>query len=140
MKIPSSLRVLLYFTALALLLSGIGWELLDRFVLVSTAIGPGKHPLQPWVLRLHGAVALLSVFLFGFLFSSHIRIAWRLRRKRITGSVLVAVIVILALSGYLLYYAGGDELRAFASALHLWLGVLSPLPFLLHLFYRRRPH
>ncbi|MGZ3656705.1 MAG: hypothetical protein ACXVCS_14195, partial [Bdellovibrionota bacterium] len=71
MKIRFRFRALLYSVSLALLATGVIWELLDRFVTVSTAIGEMKHPAQPWVLRLHGAAALISVFVFGQLYSSH---------------------------------------------------------------------
>ncbi|MGZ3652406.1 MAG: hypothetical protein ACXVB9_00135 [Bdellovibrionota bacterium] len=138
MKIRFRFRALLYSVSLALLATGVIWELLDRFVTVSTAIGEMKHPAQPWVLRLHGAAALISVFVFGQLYSSHIRPSWRSRRKRWTGSILVGVITVLILSGYLLYYSSGDEFRSLVSFSHLWLGIAAPAPFLFHLF-RKSP-
>ena len=98
-----------------------------------------KHPAQAWVLRTHGAAALISVFIAGHLYASHVRPAWRSRRKRGSGLTLSAVIVALILSGYLLYYAGGDELRDLVANAHLWIGVAAPLPFLFHLFRKTRP-
>ncbi len=137
MKIPNVFRRTLYAAALSVFVSGIVWEVFDRFILVATEIGMQKHPLQPWMLRFHGAAALFSVFLFGHLFSSHIRPGWRAGRRRLSGSGLALVITILILSGYLLYYSSGDDFRVSLSFLHFWLGTLAPLPFLLHLFLRK---
>jgi hypothetical protein len=134
MKIRLRLRVILYVASVLLFVSGVVWELFDRFVTVSTQIGPIKHPAEAWVLRAHGAAALVSVFLCGHLYASHIRPAWRSRRKRGSGLALCATIVALIFSGYLLYYAGGEELRDWVAGTHLWIGVAAPLPFLFHLF------
>lgn len=139
MKIRFRLRVILYSVSLMLFLSGVAWELFDRLVRVSTPIGEMKHPAELWMLRAHGAAALGSVFLAGHLYASHIRPAWRSRRRRGSGLTLCAVILTLILSGYLLYYAGGDELRDLVANLHLWIGVAAPLPFLFHLFRKSRP-
>lgn len=138
MKIRFRLRMILYATALALFLSGVAWELFDRFVTVASAIGPVKHPAEGWVLRVHGAAALISVFVCGHLYASHVRPAWRSRRKRGSGLTVSAVIVALIVTGYLLYYVGGDELREWVAGTHLWIGVAAPLPFVFHLF-RKAP-
>lgn len=138
MKIPARFRILIHAVSFALLATGLGWELFDRFIVVTTELGPMKHPAEAWILRAHGAAALLSVFVFGQLYSSHVRPSWRAGRKRGTGGVLVAVIALLILSGYLLYYAGGEELRDLASQSHFWLGAIAPVPFLVHLYRRVR--
>jgi hypothetical protein len=135
MKIRLRLRVILYVVSSALFLTGVIWELFDRFVKVSTPIGDMKHPAEAWVLRAHGAAALVSVFIAGHLYASHIRPAWRSRRKRGSGLTLCSVIVALILSGYLLYYAGGDEFRDLVANAHLWIGVAAPLPFCWHIFW-----
>jgi hypothetical protein len=136
MKIPFRFRLLVHAVSMALFVTGVAWELIDRFVHVTTTIGEMKHPAEPWVLRAHGAAALLSVFVFGQLYSSHVRPSWRAGRKRGSGGGLVTVITALIASGYLLYYAGGDELRDFVARFHFWLGAVAPLPFLFHLFRR----
>jgi hypothetical protein len=137
MKLSARFRYWLYFVSLLVFSSGIAWKLLDAFVLVSGPFGQAKHPAQPWMLRAHGAGALAWVFLFGMLAAHHIPKGWRSGRKRSTGSAMIGLGVALILSGYLLYYAAGEELRASTSFLHFWVGALSPLLFFLHLL--RRP-
>jgi hypothetical protein len=138
MKIPYRFRMFVYAVCAAVFATGAIWEIFDRFVHVATAIGEQKHPLEPWALRAHGAAALLGVFGFGQLFSSHVRPSWRAGRKRRSGGFLVGVITVLIVSGYLLYYASGDDFRDFVSQAHLWIGLASPLPFLIHLYWKRR--
>lgn len=138
MKIPLHFRFFVYATSFALLATGLAWKALDLWVTVSTPIGAQKHPAEAWVLRAHGAAALLSVFVFGQLYSSHIRVSWRVGRKRGSGATLVGVIATLVVSGYLLYYASNEDLRDVTARAHFWLGALAPLPFLFHLFRRDR--
>jgi len=139
MKIRFRLRMILYAVALGLFLSGVAWELFDHFITVTSAIGPAKHPAEAWLLRAHGAAALVAVFVCGHLYSSHIRIAWRSGRKRGSGLALCAAILALVGSGYLLYYVGGDELRDWVAGTHWWIGAAAPLPFLFHRFRKSAP-
>jgi cytochrome b561 len=53
--------------------------------------------------------------------------------------MLFAVLAVLIASGYLLYYAGGDETRAIASVIHWGLGLIVLIPFILHRFRKRVP-
>jgi len=51
---------------------------------------------------------------------------------------LLGLLLFLTLSGYLLYYAGGDEARAVISPLHWIVGLGAPALFVLHRFARER--
>ncbi len=72
---------------------------------------------------------MLVLLLLGTLLVSHIPGAWQARRNRRTGSILAITLGFLIVTGYALYYAGDERLRAWASWSHLSVGLA--LPFLL---------
>jgi hypothetical protein len=60
--------------------------------------------------------------LIGMLLNGHVRFAWRARRNRANGSMFLGTFAILTITGYGLYYAGGERLRASTSWIHLAVG------------------
>jgi len=81
---------------------------------------------------------MLSLILFGTLLTEHVKPSWLARRNRRSGVLLSALNALLALTGYILYYAGGELLRVVASYAHLALGLLLPVLLTLHIFFGRR--
>ena len=47
---------------------------------------------------------------------------------------MFAIFAWLVISGYLLYYLGGEQTLAFTTIMHWAVGLACPLPFLLHRF------
>lgn len=121
-----------YLLALALLLSGGGWLLLEHFVRVEGAFGPTHHPAQPWLVKLHGVLAQLAVWGFGALWTFHIRRAWHWRRRRASGGAMFAIMALLSLSGLMLYYVGDEGWRAWSSRVHWILGLAGGGMLLVH--------
>jgi hypothetical protein len=89
-------------------------------------------------MKIHGAGAMAILVLIGTLLSGHIKSAWRAGRNRVNGVFLLSVFGILTVSGYLLYYAGGEELRAWTSWIHLGVGFSIPFLIVLHLALGKR--
>jgi hypothetical protein len=89
-------------------------------------------------MKIHGAAAMAVLVLIGMLLSGHVRFAWRARRNRANGSVFLSAFAILTITGYGLYYAGGEGLRAWTSWSHLALGLVLPILLLIHIFLGRR--
>ena len=81
---------------------------------------------------------MLGLVFFGSLLSSHIRIAWAVNRNRLLGATLAGLTITLALSGYGLYYLGGEMSRSVASWLHLVFGITMPFVLWLHIVRGRR--
>ena len=131
-------RMLMYGTALVLAASGLLWLVFHYFVHYHGNFGPAPHPLTAWWLRLHGAAAMLALVATGSLVVTHMRRAWRAGLNRRSGGALAAILVLLIVSGYLLYYAGDDDLRAFASLTHWIVGIAVTLAFPLHVHLGRR--
>ena len=113
-------------------LSGAGWLLLHYYGQVQGEFGPQINPVEPWFMRLHGLVMIPALLGFGGLFIVHIPKGWKEEKQRIAGIALTTVLSALILSGYLLYYVGGDDLREWASLFHWVIGLASPVIFIWH--------
>jgi len=59
--------------------------------------------------KVHGAAAMAILVLIGMLLSAHVRFAWRARRNPGNGSLFLGTFGILTITGYGLYYAGGER-------------------------------
>ena len=122
-----------YAATAALAISGIIWLVLHYFFAVPGKYGPQIHPLEPWMLRLHGAAAMAGLIIYGSLLPVHIRRAWSMRRNIALGIALVAFMLLLTITGYLLYYAGDEETRPLISAAHWILGLAVPALLVWHI-------
>ena len=88
--------------------------------------------------KIHGGAAMLALVVLGTLVPMHIRRGWRIRRNRLAGATLTVACGLLVVSGYLLYYAGGESLRKTATYIHEFLGVGLPLLIAWHIARGRR--
>ncbi|MBI3885707.1 MAG: hypothetical protein HY302_08280 [Opitutae bacterium] len=118
--------------------TGVAWWVLHRWFQTAGEFGPAPLPAERWLIRLHGAAAMLTLLLLGSLLTLHVKRAWLARRNRRSGTLLLALNALLAATGYALYYAGGESLRAFASRAHLALGLGLPVLLALHIAFGRR--
>jgi hypothetical protein len=133
----TALRLVIYTICTLLWLSGCVWLVAHFFFPVSTEFGPAPNPAEPWLLRIHGWVAVGAVFLFGWITSGHISDRWRKPQNRVSGLSLAAFVSILTLSGYALYYTT-DRLHDASAIAHEVLGVLAIVFALVHWRARER--
>jgi uncharacterized membrane protein len=131
-RLEASEKVVVFALALGLLLSGVGWLLLEHFVRIKSDFGPAHHPVQPWLLTAHGVLGMAAVWGFGVLWAFHVRSAWQIRRHRLSGGSVFAGMTILLCSGLLLYYAGNDTLRSWASLVHWVVGLAAGVGLVVH--------
>jgi len=128
-------RYFLYAVLALLFLSGIAWA-------CSTYLAASppdfEANLKTWAMKIHGAAAMAVLVLIGMLLTGHIRFAWRARRNRANGSIFVTVLALLVITGYGLYYAGGERLRAWTSWIHLAVGLALPIFLLFHISLGKR--
>ena len=115
-----------YGATAVLAVSGILWLGLHYFLALPGEYGPQIHPLEPWMLRLHGAAAMAGLIIYGSLLPVHIRRAWSIRRNIVLGIALITIMLLLTVTGYLLYYAGDETTRPVISAVHWLLGLGVP--------------
>lgn len=131
-------RWLIYGVGVGLWTSGVLWLLFHYFMMRNTEFGPAPSAFEPWWLAIHAGFGFAAVWLMGLLWGVHIVGGWKMRRHRVSGSTLLAFLVWLVASGYLLYYLGGDQTRALVSLAHWTAGLALPLPFLVHWLVRNR--
>ncbi len=122
-----------YGATATLAVSGIIWLVLHYFLAAPGKYGPQIHPLEPWMLRLHGAAAMAGLVIYGSLLPVHIRRAWSARRNIALGIGLAAFMLLLTVTGYLLYYAGDQNTRPVISAAHWLLGLAVPVLLVWHI-------
>ena len=115
--------------------SGCYWLLLHYFYARASDFGPVQHPWEPLILKIHGWIAVASVFLLGWITAQHVSDRWQQTIKRVSGVAIAGVAAILALTGYALYYTT-DHLHDLAAAAH---EVLGGAAVLLALTHWRRP-
>ena len=125
-------RLVVYAVGLGVWLSGGLWLLFHYFFVQQGEFGPTVHPLEPWWLRLHGAFGFAALWMFGLLWGIHITKAWPYERRRWSGSIVTGIFLWLIITGYLLYYAGGENTRSIISLLHWTVGLGSPIAFVWH--------
>jgi hypothetical protein len=128
-------RYFLYAVFALLFLSGVTWAYWNYFVV---APGDFEASAKVWAMKIHGAAAMAVLVLIGMLLTAHVRFGWRARRNRVNGSIFLSAFACLAITGYGLYYAGGERLRAWTSWIHLAVGLVLPILLLLHIFLGRR--
>jgi hypothetical protein len=128
-------RYFLYAVLALLFSSGVAWSYWNY---VTASPGDFEMTAKAWTMKIHGAAAMTILVLLGMLLSGHVRFAWRARRNRVNGSLFLGAFGILTITGYGLYYAGGETLRAWTSWIHLGVGLALPLLFILHIFLGRR--
>lgn len=137
MRLSVTHQVWIYVTSCLLFFSGALWLYFHYFVQIEGEFGPQVHPLEPWWLKLHGAAVMLFLFVLGTLLLSHMDKAWRLRRNLYTGIVFVVVNALLIVTGYMLYYFGGETARPIISLVHWVVGLAVPVLIGLHVWRGR---
>jgi hypothetical protein len=138
MKLSVRHRIWLYSVFGVLFATGLGWWLIHRTESAELQTGLEIRPVEPWLMKIHGAAAMLGLIILGALIPLHIKRSWRARRNRGSGSSMITVCILLIVTGYALYYAGGDHLRALASTAHLVLGLGFPVLLIWHIICGRR--
>jgi hypothetical protein len=131
---PAGRRWLVYFVALGLWGTGVAWLYAHYFLQTPGPFGATLNSSEPWWLKLHGAFAFAALWTFGFIWGVHVVKGWGAGRRRWSGSLFIAVLLLLVVSAYLLYYLGDEGVRSAVSIAHWAVGLACPLLFLLHHF------
>jgi len=134
MRLATSLRYALYAAAGALLLSGVLW-LAARY---GTALGPRERWLLAASMQVHGAATMVMLVLAGCAIALHSVTAWHERKNRLSGTALSCILLLLALTGYLLYYVGDEAVRGATSVTHWAAGLAAAAVLVWHVVEARR--
>ena len=128
-------RRLLYGVLALLFFSGAAWAYWDDLV---PSPGDFEVRAKAWSMKIHGAAAMAILVLLGMLLTRHVRFAWHGRRNRGNGSLFLGTFALLTITGYGLYYAGDETLRAWTSWIHLAVGLGLPLFLIFHIWLGKR--
>lgn len=131
-------RLSVYATVGALWLSGCLWLILDQFFARSGPFGPVPNPGQPPLLLIHGVLAILSMYVFGWISARHIVRWWPGGLRRLSGVSLAGISSLLILSGFALFFLSDDVWQHRAALAHDGLGLTATLFGVQHWFFGRR--
>jgi hypothetical protein len=123
----------LYGATAVLWMSGAVWLYRRTFCQSQGPFGPEPPAGQAHLLKIHGAAAMVFLVVLGGLISDHVPAGWRMRTQRPTGGSLVGVSVLLAATGWGLYYLGGESSRAAVAAVHDAVGLALPVILFIHI-------
>jgi thiamine biosynthesis lipoprotein len=101
----------------ALLITGAGWLYAQ-----GRLDDPGWETTPRTLMKLHGGAAMFALLVLGAL-TAHVKRGWKAHRNRLSGVILIAANAFLIISGYGLYYTGNEDLRAWFSRWHGWIGL-----------------
>jgi cyanate permease len=135
-RLDPPFRYAIYAAVAVLFASGAGWLIADQ--MKETPSGEIWQESAAYLLMLHGGAAMITLMLLGALFPLHIGRAWRAKKNRVTGSVMIACNAVLITTAFGLYYLGSEEIRPWASDLHIGFGIALPLLLLVHVKTGRR--
>ncbi len=116
--------------------SGVAVYILKGWLQVDRGMGPEPRSWQITSLQAHSIFGLLFLFLFGYLWATHVLPGWRRRRRLKTGISMVAVCLVLFVTVPFLFYASHEGLKSSMVWVHTYFGLASLLPFAVHLYSR----
>lgn len=138
LRMTTSARWSLWISFGALAASGCLW-LLARYALRTQGeFGEVINPLEPLSMKLHGLSLVFMLFFTGSVLHSHIRRATRSKRNRLSGWLVIVLLIVLATTGEILYYFASEQARPLWSEVHWICGLLLTLTFALHPLIGRR--
>jgi heme A synthase len=91
-----------------------------------------------WLLMLHGGGAMATLLLLGALMPVHAYRAWRSKKNRASGAVMVTLNTLLVATLFGLYYMGSEAIRPWMSNIHIAAGFCLPVILVLHITLGRR--
>jgi len=133
---PWRSRAAVYLIMTSLWVSGCGWLLLDQLVAKRGPFGAAPHPLEPPLLLIHGVMAILAMYLLGWISARHVLRWWSAGLRRLSGGALAALLAPLVVSGFALFFVSDDEWQRRAAAIHDVIGVAVTVFAIQHWFLR----
>ena len=128
----------IYSTAAVLCLSGLGWLIAHYFLAGAAEFGERHQVSEPWWMRVHGAAVMAFLVALGSLFPGHIVRAWKAKKNRRTGLLLLTILALLIITGYGLYYVADEDMRPWLSLTHWGGGLVVVAGLLLHVVQGRK--
>ncbi|MGE4063125.1 MAG: hypothetical protein AB7E79_07130 [Rhodospirillaceae bacterium] len=132
-------RYLLFGISIGVWLTGAVWLIYHHFMQLETEFGFQKHPVEVISLEAHGAFSFAALWIFGTLWWTHVLRGWTSHWRRWSGGFMVAVVAILILTGWGLYYFVERAWREWTSLIHWTLGLAALVIFFVHWLSKSLP-
>jgi hypothetical protein len=116
-RLSGPLQAVVYVSFGVLLLTGAGWMCAQQHLEEEF-----WEKIPRLLLKIHGGAAMAALLVLGAV-SLHVKRGWRAGKNVLSGASIVGVNLFLIVSGYGLYYAADEELRAWLSRWHGWIGL-----------------
>jgi hypothetical protein len=130
-KLPSFQKINAYLFFCIVAITGIWW------ILLSEVMSSMNLKLIHRILIVHGITATFCLMIFGSLMTQHIRVAWQLKKNRVSGGISIFTIGLIILSGLGLYYAEEDQQMIYEWA-HIVMGLLVVFLIPIHIIFGRK--
>jgi hypothetical protein len=137
-RMPRRQRLAVYLVSTLLWATGILWLVLDEVFARQEQFGRTPHPLESPLLLAHGILAIGSAYLLGWVSARHVLLWWTAGLRRLSGAVFAALMALLGLTGFALFFLSSDRWQRFAQLSHDALGVSFVLFALQHWCFGRR--
>lgn len=135
--LPHDRRRTVYLIAAGSWITGLLWVIFHFFMSVEDEFGfDTVHPLEKWWLTFHAVFFFCALWMFGVLWPNHVKINWRMKRRRWSGGLMYGIVIWLAISGFLMLYLGDEKLRNLSSWAHWLVGLAALIAFTIHLSVR----
>jgi len=135
-RLEPRFRFAVYAAFAVLFVTGAAWLAADQ--LKEGPSGDLWQAAAANLLMLHGGATMATLMLLGALVPLHARRAWRGKKNRLTGTVMVTVNAVLIGTAFGLYYLGSDTVRPWMSGMHIAFGFFLPLWLLVHVVRGKR--
>ena len=136
MRLDPRFRFTIYGAFAVLVVTGVLWLVADQ--LKQAPDSDLWQTVAADLLMVHGGTAMVTLLLLGALVPLHALRSWRARRNRVTGTAMATLNAVLIVTAFGLYYLGSDTLRPWTSDVHIVVGLILPLLFLVHVVLGRR--
>jgi uncharacterized membrane protein len=122
-----------HLTSYLTILHGFLYALIKYFLKVETEYGVRAHEYQSLTQAIHIVLSPLLIFSFGLLFKDHIYPKLvRFREKKLSGTALVVIFILMSFSGYLVQVVYQESPREFFIWIHIITSALWTLFYLIH--------
>ena len=132
MKLTKRFKTAFYPTLLGLYATGVGTWIYGKWFSIDRGYGLEANPTGITLLHVHSVIGLWFLLTFGYLWHCHIERAWKSRKKRTSGVMLLTPILLLFITVPGLFYLTDEKLKEFTSAVHTYVGLFVALPFFFH--------
>jgi hypothetical protein len=115
-----------------LALSGLALVILRYVIPSGDAFSVYPHPGWRYVVMLHVLATPAFFFFVGAIWWRHVIRHWTARKRRVSGAAVVAILVLVAVSGYALYFIGGERLLSTVRIAHSATGAVAIVVYAHH--------